>query len=110
MSNWDVSKVTNMHSMFFYATSANPNVSNWDVSSVVYMNSMFDGSGLSTANYDAFLINLATNTNNTSVTDVTLGAGTIKYSSNEAQTARNTLKNDRGWTITDGGDATPPSP
>ena len=106
VSNWNVSAVTRMDSMFFGATSANPDVSNWTVSAVTDMRSMFGSSGLSTANYDAFLINLAGH--DPAVTGVTLGAGAIKYSSNEAQTARDTLTNDRGWTITDGGDATPP--
>ena len=106
VSNWNVSAVTRMDSMFFGATSADPDVSNWNVSAVTDMRSMFGSSGLSTANYDAFLINLAGH--DPAVTDVTLGAGTIQYSSDDAETARNTLKNDRGWTITDGGDATPP--
>ena len=108
VSSWNVSAVTDMTGMFFGTTNANPNVSSWNVSAVTNMTSMFKGSGLSTANYDAFLINLANN--NTSVENVTLGAGAIKYSSNEAQTARNTLTSDRGWTINDGGDATPPTP
>ena len=108
VSSWNVSAVTDMTGMFFGTTNANPNVSSWNVSAVTKMTGMFKGSGLSTANYDAFLINLANN--NTSVENVTLGAGAIKYSSNEAQTARNTLTSDRGWTINDGGDATPPTP
>ena len=106
VSSWDVSKVTNMTYMFFGATSANPDLSSWDVSAVLGMHYMFDNSALSTTNYDALLINLADN--NASVENGVLGASGIKYSSNEAQTARNTLTNDRGWTITDGGDATPP--
>ena len=106
VSSWDVSKVTNMTYMFSGATSANPDVSSWDVSAVLGMHYMFNNSALSTANYDALLINLADN--NASVENGVLGASGIKYSSNEAQTARNTLTNDRGWTINDDGDATPP--
>ena len=105
VSNWNVSKVTNMAGMFADATSANPDVSSWNVSEVTNMANMFNGSGLSTANYDAFLINLADN--NASVENVILGASTTEYSSDDAETARNTLTNDRGWTINDGGDATP---
>ena len=105
VSSWDVSKVTKMNGMFYTATNANPDMSSWNVSAVTDMGFMFDDSALSTANYDALLINLA---NNTSVTGVALGASGIMYSSDDAETARNTLKNDRGWTITDGGDATPP--
>ena len=106
VSSWDVSKVTNMTYMFSGATSANPDVSSWNVSAVLGMHHMFDNSALSTTNYDALLINLADN--NASVENGVLGALGIKYSSNEAQTARNTLTNDRGWTINDEGDATPP--
>ena len=106
VSNWDVSKVTDMNLMFNGATNADPDVSNWDVSKVTDMTNMFNSSGLSTENYDAFLINLANN--NTSVEDVILGATGIQYSNDDAKTAQDTLVVDRGWTITDDGDATPP--
>ena len=106
VSNWDVSAVRDMRSMFFDAPNANPDASSWNVSAVTSMGSMFSNSGLSTANYDAFLINLANNNASVDLWNVTLGASGIKYSSDDAETARNTLKNDRGWTITDGGDAT----
>ena len=106
VSNWDVSKVTDMNLMFNGATNADPDVSNWDVSKVTDMTNMFNSSGLSTENYDAFLINLANN--NTSVEDVILGAAGIQYSNDDAKTAQDTLVDDRGWTITDAGDATPP--
>ena len=105
VSSWVVSSVTNMGSMFFFANSADPDMSSWNVSSVTNMNGMLSGSGLSTANYDAFLINLADN--NASVSDVKLVALGIEYSSNDAKMAKDTLESDRGWTITDGGDATP---
>ena len=106
VSNWDVSKVTDMNLMFNGATNADPDVSNWDVSKVTDMTNMFNSSGLSTENYDAFLINLADN--NPSVEDVILGAAGIQYSNDDAKTAQDTLVDDRGWTITDAGDATPP--
>ena len=93
-----------MFGMFSGATSANPDVSSWNVSKVTKMNFMFDNSAFSTANYDALLINLADN--NASVENVVLGASGIKYSSNAAKTAKDTLEG-RGWTITDAGDATP---
>ena len=105
VSDWDVSKVTDMSGMFINANSADPDMSSWNVSSVTNMDGMLSGSGLSTANYDAFLINFANN--NASVSDVKLAALGIEYSSNDAKTARDTLESDRGWTITDGGDATP---
>ena len=42
ISRWDVSSVTNMNSMFYYAQSFNGDISSWDVSSVTHMNSMFN--------------------------------------------------------------------
>ena len=41
ISNWDVSKVTDMNSMFYYAKSFNGDISNWDVSNVTDMSNMF---------------------------------------------------------------------
>ena len=41
ISNWDVSKVTDMQGMFDWATSFNVDISNWDVSRVINMNAMF---------------------------------------------------------------------
>ena len=43
ISNWDVSRATNMKSMFYYVTSFNVDISNWDVSRVTNMNLMFVG-------------------------------------------------------------------
>ena len=41
ISQWDVSKVTNMDYMFFNCKSFNQDISNWDVSNVTNMRSMF---------------------------------------------------------------------
>merc|ERR1711934_720921 len=41
LSNWDVSRVTNMNGMFGVATSFNQDLSNWDVSRVTNMRMMF---------------------------------------------------------------------
>ena len=41
LSGWDVSSVTDMSSMFYYARYFNGNLSGWDVSSVTDMSSMF---------------------------------------------------------------------
>ena len=102
VSGWDVPNVADMSYMFFNAKKVNPDVRGWDVSSVTSMEKMFDNSKFSTENYDAFLIKLAS----TSLASVVLGASGIKYSSDAAKTARDTLTG-RGWTITDGGDARP---
>ena len=42
LSNWDVSRVTNMNAMFSYAKSFNQALSSWDVSRVTDMQYMFD--------------------------------------------------------------------
>ena len=42
ISNWDVSKVTNMNAMFQNATSFNQPLNNWNVSKVRGMEQMFD--------------------------------------------------------------------
>ena len=44
ISQWDVSKVTDM-SWMFHASSFNGDLSSWDVSKVTHMSSMFCGSG-----------------------------------------------------------------
>ena len=42
ISNWNVSKVTDMESMFSGARSFNQPLNNWDVSNVTYMDQMFE--------------------------------------------------------------------
>ena len=41
ISNWDVSKVTNMQYMFFKCNKFNQDISNWNVSNVTDMTGMF---------------------------------------------------------------------
>ena len=41
IGSWDVSKVTNMYSMFFNANDFNQDIGSWDVSKVTQMTSMF---------------------------------------------------------------------
>ena len=43
IGNWDVSNVTDMKGMFTFATSFNQDIGNWDVSNVTDMNQMFLG-------------------------------------------------------------------
>lgn len=44
ISNWDVSRVTDMHGLFAW-TPFNQDISNWDVSNVTRMDNMFGNSG-----------------------------------------------------------------
>lgn len=57
--NWDVSSVTYMDYMFFFAISFNQDLSSWDVSSVTNMSIMFHSSGMSTANYTDTIVGWA---------------------------------------------------
>jgi surface protein len=98
ISGWDVSSVTSMGTMFAY-TSLDQDLSSWDVSSVTGMSNMFVGLAMSTDNYDALLNGWSTQTLKS---NVTFSAGSSTYST-AAETARSSLVNTYGWTITDGG-------
>ncbi|WP_422397931.1 BspA family leucine-rich repeat surface protein [Spiroplasma endosymbiont of Dasysyrphus albostriatus] len=41
IANWNVSKVTTMKQMFYYAATFNQDLSKWDVSNVTDMSAMF---------------------------------------------------------------------
>jgi surface protein len=90
-----------MSGMFYAASSFNQNVSVWDVSLVTNMTNMFKQTALTSDNYDSILIGWASQNLQQ---DVPLGAGSTMYCS--GATARNTLVNTYGWTITDGGSDT----
>ena len=100
VSAWDVSNVTRMDEMFRSATSFDHDLSAWDLSSCTNMTNFMNGkspANFSAANCDAIFEACV----NGGQSNVTLGMGTIKYSSAGA-TDRATLIS-RGWTITDGG-------
>jgi len=89
-----------MSLMFFRASSFNQDISAWQVQNVNDFIGFIADSAMSTANYDALLIaweqqNLQSN--------VTFGAGTIKYSSGAPANARQSIINNYSWTFNDGG-------
>jgi surface protein len=100
IGDWDVSSVTDMRYMFRNASSFNQNISDWDVSSVYNMGEMFLGISLSTTNYDDLLIgwNQLTLQNG-----VNFDGGYSKYSSGSAADARQSIIDNYGWSINDGG-------
>ncbi|ARV05657.1 hypothetical protein BTO04_02625 [Polaribacter sp. SA4-10] len=104
MPDWDVSAVTDMSEAFLGRSNFNGDISNWDVSNVTHMRSMFNNSALSTANYDKLL-------NGWSKLilkyGVTFSGGNSKYCA--GSDARAAIKNDFGWTISDGGILNPPT-
>ncbi|WP_281541387.1 BspA family leucine-rich repeat surface protein [Maribacter aestuarii] len=102
INNWDMSNVTNMAFMFQNNMSYDQPLDGWDVTSVTNASNMLQNVTLSTANYDALLIgwnaqNLQPN--------VLFSAGNSQYCEGEA--ARTNMVNIDGWTITDGGIASP---
>ncbi len=101
VANWNVEKVVTMSSMFFGTPNANPDVSNWTITQVNDMSNMFINSGLSTDNYDALLINFASQGERRDMILV-LDMGTVNYCTDDANTARQVLVN-WNWVITDGG-------
>jgi len=100
VSSWDVSNVTRMDEMFRSATSFDHDLSAWDLSSITNMQGFMNfktDANFSATNYDGLLEACV----NGGQLNVTLGMGTIKYTTT-GQSLRNTLVS-RGWTITDGG-------
>ena len=87
--------------MFGRATAFNQDLSEWDVSKVTDMDDMFSGVTLSIANYDALLIGWSALP--TLQRDVEFGGGYSKYCN---ESARNILVNTYNWGITDGGKGT----
>lgn len=98
LNNWDVSSVTFMDYMFDFADVFDQPLDNWNVENVTTMERMFTGLVLSTENYDAILNSWA---NQALQSNVEFHGGNSKYCNSE--TARNTLINTFGWTITDSG-------
>ena len=132
ISNWDVSNVTNMSNMFRFAELFNQALNNWDVRNVTEMRGMFryanafqqplnlwqlnsltgiSGEGfmgntgalgaitynLLDTLYNGWVIDLAALQNN-----LTISFGNSTFTA-AGLTAKNILVNDKGWTITDGG-------
>ena len=59
-SGWDVSKVTDMNSMFKNAVNATPDTSGWDVSKVTDMSSMFSGASKADPDTSGWIVSRVT--------------------------------------------------
>ena len=105
ISNWDVASLTNMSRMFRSAKAFDQNLGSWNVSNVTNMSELFVGGVLSWENYDDMLKGWSQLPSLKNAVD--LNVGTTRFSST-AQAARDTLVNNFGWVITDGGLLPPP--
>ena len=104
LNNWDVSNVETMINMFYNARIFDQDLSNWNVGSVTNCSGIFKLIKLSSQNYDALLIGWdAQNLNQ----NVAFNGGDSKYSSDEAETARQNMIDRDNWTIIDGGKEEP---
>jgi surface protein len=104
ISSWDTSNVTNMEQVFKNTASFNQDISSWQIDSLTDASRMLENSAMSTANYDELLKSWDTQAGNKGVTGVQLGASGVTYTGGSAaETARDSLINDHGWTINDGG-------
>ena len=104
LSGWNTSNVTNMTDLFrfFNKASGSYGVENWDVSSLSIVGSFLQAATpLTTAEYDALLVNWEAQAPSNAVT-INFGVSTYTLGS-ASETARTSLINTYGWTITDGG-------
>jgi surface protein len=101
LNNWNTSNVTGMWLTFYEAKDFNQDISNWNTSSVgnYGMYHIFNYSGLSSTNYDAFLIAAAARPE---MEGVDLDAAGIYYCP-AAAAAHSFLFTGDDWSITDSG-------
>ena len=104
IGDWDVSNVTDMRNVFANALSFDRSLANWNIDQVTVFTNFMHGTTLSTQNYNATLISWAAQ--NVSL-NKSVNFGNSQYSY-EAATAKQTLIDTYGWTITDGGQAAAP--
>lgn len=109
IGSWDTGNATDM-SFLFRDAPFNQNISTWDIDQVSNFTSFMLGATLSTTNYDALLIgweaNLQAAYPNGAGYPHTINAsfGSSQYTlGGAAETARTSMINNFGWTITDGG-------
>jgi len=93
-----------MGGIFFNADSFDQDISSWQIDSLTNASGMLNGTAMSTSNYDELLKSWDTQAGNKNVTGVQLGASGVTFTGGSAaETARDSLINDHGWTINDGG-------
>ena len=98
ISQWDVSRVTNMAFMFSNTGSFDQAFDRWNISNVRDMHEMFKNSELSTENYDATLTGWS---QLTLQRNIRLNAGESQYCISES--ARQSIIDNFNWDILDDG-------
>ncbi|UXP33376.1 BspA family leucine-rich repeat surface protein [Reichenbachiella agarivorans] len=110
LSSWDVSQVEDMYSMLYRASSFDHNLASWDISSVTDMDRMLSRSGLSLQNYSLTLAGWATlDTEAGEIkipTGIELGSDELYYCD---ETYRNLLIDTYSWDIYDDEQNCPPT-
>ena len=102
VTNWNISNVISLDQTFRFCDKFDYSLANWDINQVTNFNGLMNGApGLSTPNYDATLISWAAQ--NPSLNESPHFGGSKYTLGGAGETARNTLINTYGWTITDGG-------
>jgi len=105
IGSWNTGQVTTMRDMFRDNGNFDQDISGWDfsgINSADNLRNFFTNGELDEDNYDALLIrwsNQASSMPNNIVVDM----GDSEYDSNSAASARSTLINTYGWSISDGG-------
>ena len=112
LGGWNTSSATRMDAMFGYERSEPRNISSWDIDQVTNFTNFMTGNlaGLSTADYDAVLVSWENQlqvaypggVGYTPIISISFGNSQYTLGS-AAETARTSLINTYGWTITDGG-------
>jgi surface protein len=110
IGSWDVSSCTDMQGMFNGADLFDQNLSSWNIVNVINFTGFMNGVTLSTSNYDALLIGweatlqaaFPSGTGYTPTISISFGSSQFT-SGGVAETSKDSLINNFGWTITDGG-------
>ena len=105
LSNWDTSSVTNIKNMFFQALSFNQSLGNFNIEQITSLEGTLAYINMSTENWDDTLIgwssqNVPINMD-IFIANTTNGGVPVYYCNAEAE--RQSLIDNFGWTISDGG-------
>ena len=107
MSGFVTSAATVLNTMFLGATSFDLDVSDWDISNVTGMSSMFLNVTLSTDNYSKLIKGWQGQAPSIQSGVIFSGGNSQYYTGGATEDARTDLINTYGWTITDGGGGEP---